>query len=778
MSARFVPWPLPLALGLSLGTAASTAAQQPPLLGGALGMLLLLASGVALLKLRAWPTLWSPSPRFRWLLLLPVALGVGAGAVSYAAWEARQRPLPQALAGTAQAWRGYSDGATMHAAAPVKLRLALAAPPGGYPGGAAPVGAVTITGVADLAQGARNPGSFDYAAHLRRRGVSGLLRVHSYEVTPGLSMSRRLKRGVTAGLPPEPAALMAAITLGVRDELGELREPFGAAGLAHLLALSGLHVGVLLVAIERAVKRTGRYRPLILLVASGAFVWLVGPAPSVIRAVTMALAALLSRAYGAGRLQPLTALSLAATGGLLTAPQMIGDLSFQLSYLSVLGMLLFLPAWLKRLKLTVQSGRANLPRSWSATRQLLMGGMAVSVAAQLPTLSLVASEFGLVPLLSPVVNVLAVPLAGLLVPLGFLAGLVGLVGELPAQLVNLITGPLAALLIGIARVGAKLPNYPWHEIDWLGHALWGVTTTVLALHARGRFCLKRTAAVLLAALLASLAGPVKEGPPDVWVLDVGQGDAVLIRLGGGNGVLIDGGGAPFTGFDVGGRVVLPALQALGVTRLAAVVATHPDADHVDGLLSVLGALPVGLLLTGPEDAGAPLDAQLRAAAAQQGVPVHVARRGERLSVAGSGVSFDVLNPGARWVDSTNERSVALLLRYEREPRALFLGDLGVSTERELLVPPVDLLMVAHHGSRGSTGERLVRAALSKAGATVYAVISVGVNNYGHPTPEVVERLQLAGACVLVTREHGAVRYGLADSGQARGRLTPKATCLR
>lgn len=775
-AALFVPWPQPLALGLVLGVA----------LAGALPHRAALVAGVALfvaalmrqwLTRVPWPTaLDLRRPRLWSGFVLPVILGLACGMVRLALHEEGQPGLPADLLGQPVQWQGHSDGAVLSATQPVRTRLALVAPRGGWPGAKAPVGRLTVVGVAEPAPGMRNPGGFDHAAYLRRRGVSAQLFVDEYGVMPRPTARHRVRRGVAAGLEPTHAALMAAMTLGLRDDLGQLRDTFGAAGMAHLLALSGLHVGVLLLAVERAVRRVPRGRiPLLMLVAVG-FVALVGPSPSVVRAVTMALAALASRAFGAGRVQPWTALALAVLVGLSHAPQMLFDLSFQLSYLAVAGMLLLLPHWLPRLGLTgaanATPGRdgaaavaapelaALTAASWRRgavwARHTALSGLAVSTAAQLPSLTLVLSSFGVLPVLSPLVNVVAVPLAGLLVPLGFLAGLVGLVSEPLAGVVNLATKPLVAALVGLADLGANLPLLSWGQVSWLGHSCWAAFMLALGAWAALPGRARHTLLVGLVAGGVAWAVPAADQPPDVWYLDVGQGDAVVIRLGGGDALLVDGGGSPFSDFDVGARIVLPALRALGVTRLTAVIATHPDADHIEGLLPVLASLPVGALVMGPPDDATTLDGQLRELAVQRGVNVHETRRGELLSVAGGRAVLQVLNPSADAAGPVNERSVAFVLHYRGVARALFLGDLGVATEPDLAVPPVNGLMVPHHGSRGSTSEGLLQAA-----SPDWAVISVGRNQYGHPAPQVLERLAAAGVKVFTTQLHGAVRYDLA-----------------
>jgi competence protein ComEC len=570
-------------------------------------------------------------------------------------------------------------------------------------------------------------------------------------------VAERLAIGIGAGLPQESAALMLAMSIGRRDDLGELRDSFGAAGMAHLLALSGLHVGVLLVFFGKALGRLPRARLPVIALGTVAFVALVGPSPSVVRAATMALAALASTALGAGRAGPMATLSLAMLVGVLTAPQMVFDLGFQLSYLAVGGMLLYLPPWTERLATLFGPAPAGLDR-W---RRLVRGagsaaitGALVSVAAQLPTLSLVAGTFLSVPVASPLVKVLAVPIAGLLVPLGFLAGLVGLVAEPLARIINLAVMPLAAALVWLAEVGARLPRLAWGEVTTVGHVAWALFAVTLAAWSRRRLRLAQVLAIGLVIGGATYALPARYSQPDIWFLDVGQGDSALLRVGSGANVLIDGGGSPFSDYDVGARVVVPALRALGVTHLSVVINTHADADHSEGLIAVLEAFPVGLLITGPPQPGNALDERLRALAAARGVSTHEARRGERLVVGDAVLEF--VNPPALTSNlSGNDASVAFVLRHAGEARALFLGDLGVAVEPDLPVPPLDVLMVGHHGSRGSTSPGLVRAVSPR-----LAVISVGRNNYGHPVPEVVERLAENGAQVLTTREHGAVRVVL------------------
>lgn len=722
---RYLPWSLPAALALALGICLA-ATGAPAVLTALLALALLPPATARYLRVPSW-TAW----------LCAAALCGGHG--RYAAWEARTDPLA-GLRGQEVTVSGRSDGRTLTLDHPAGARVAIA------PNGALPAGQVVALGTLQEAAGKRNPGGFDYRAYLERRGIHGQLLVSELVSAVELAGAReRLQRGVTAGLDGPKAAVMEAMTLGIKDHLGELRDEFAAAGLAHLLALSGLHLGVLTLALGAVTSPLGAFRYPVVIALVAAFTLVVGVSPSLLRAALMVSAVLLSLWTGAGRIQAWPALALAALGTLLFHPSWLFDLSFQLSYGAVAGILLF------AVPLAPRVAAPALP--WWHPRKLVGVAALTSVAAQLPTLPLVAGAFGGVPLFSPLVNVLAVPLATLLVPLGFAAGLLGLVWAPLATLLNQLTGPLAGLLLAIAGAAAHLPVVPWGEVTARGHLYYAVAQLALALAVAGRLRAWRSLAVALAALAASYLTPSPWPTPEFVALDVGQGDSFLIRLPGRVEILVDGGGTPFSDFDVGARTVVPALLALGVDELELVVATHPDADHIEGLLSVLRLMPVQELVIGVDDATRPLQEELLAVARDRGVRVRRVRRGQVISVGGA--DLHVLNPPAVPYGPANDDSVALAVRWGGAARLLLLGDVSARVERELAIPPAAILVAPHHGSATSTSEDLVRAA-----SPTHAVVSVGRNGYGHPRPEVFARLAAAGATVHQTIEAGAVRLPL------------------
>ncbi len=671
-------------------------------------------------------------------LVLLTLLCIPLGFVRFERWEARPQPLLP-LIGTSQTLSGNSDGTYLSLDDPAGAKLVLS------PRGIVGAGRVRLRGDVVAAAAKHNPGGFDYAGFLARRGVGAQVYVDevlSFQPA-ALTFKERLRRGVDAGLRPDQAALIEAMTLGIRDNLRDLRDVFAAAGLAHVLALSGLHIGVLIAALGLLLKPLGVLRYPLMIAFVVAFAVLVGATPSVLRATTMAVAVLLSLWLGSGRLEPWPALSLAALLALLWNPSQLFDLSFQLSYLAVIGILVFAGPTLRLLH------ASRLP--WWHPKALLVGSLVVSLGAQAPLLPLLAHTFGTVPVFGPVVNIAALPLATLLVPLGFVAGLLGTASLSLAALLNHLTAPLASALIWTANESATWPSLKWGEIAPVGFAYYGLGASALALVSLGKLRLWRGLLVVAAALSASALTPAPHGSELIF-LDVGQGDSTLIRLPHRTEILVDGGGTPFSDFDIGENTVVPALRALGVDELELVIASHTDTDHIEGLASVLREMPVGELVIGYPSSDSEAFRALIDTAEARGVPVTEVRRGEVLDVGDA--HLDILNPPMHPFEASNDNSVAFVLNALGS-KALFLGDLPSTVENVLAVPDVDILMVAHHGSRFSTSATLLNAANPE-----QAVLSYGRNNYGHPNPDVLERLRAHGVATFETYKAGAVRLPL------------------
>ncbi|WP_309570879.1 DNA internalization-related competence protein ComEC/Rec2 [Deinococcus sp.] len=716
-----LPWPVPAVLGV---------------MGG-----ILLALGVwwGALVIAASVTLSVQDARPALALL--ALTGGAAGFGSARLVTSRPDPL-HAWVGAQVTLDGEWDGQFLTLRDP-RARLAVAPKPVARPG------RIRVSGRLIAPDGPRTPGGFDQAAWLRAQGGVFLPTPTAVLVGARLRSSGReggfrgwFRQGLTTGLGEREAALMQAVELGDRSDIGRqdfsqgytVRDGFNRAGLAHLMALSGQNVALITGVLIWLFGFLGwppavRYGvPAALLTG---YLALVGLSPSITRAVIMGGVVLVALAVGRGKVDPYGLSALAALVCLLLFPLWLLDIGFQLSFLAVLALTL--------------AGRAaeRLPHTWPIW---LRSALAATVLAELATLPVIAGAFGQLPLVGLPANLLAGPIMAALVPVGFLAGLLG---PLAAPL-NVLIGPLADALLWVARTARQFPVLTWGHVAPAGVIAYAVCAFSGVLWLLGRVRAPAVLGTVLAcALLTALPGRLHP-PRDLTFIDIGQGDSTLIRLPGFT-MLVDAGGSVNSDFDVGGRTVVPALRALGVRSLSVVVATHADTDHIEGLGSVLRALPVGELWIGQRKVGDPVLDAVLATAQERHVPVREVRRGDQITP--SGATLTVLwPPGNVWSTADNDNSVVVKLQSHGWSTAI-LGDLPDPAEGLLGVGHVNVLKTAHHGSRFSTGTDFLAQTTPQD-----AVISVGRNTYGHPHPDVLNRLAVAGVKVWRTDQLGTITW--------------------
>lgn len=575
----------------------------------------------------------------------------------------------------------------------------------------------------------------------------------------------------SADLYGQRAPMVDALILGRRAALDpDLREDFARAGLVHLQAISGFHVGLLVSWTVLLARALGARRERAYLLGAGVAVGYVAflgwPAPATRAAILGVLVAIGVRRQRSVR--PQATLATAALVVILVDPYAVFDLGAWLSVSAVAGLALA----------TRWSDRA-LGRTW-AWRML-----AASVGSTLATAPLTAGVLGAVAPIGIVLNFAAIPLAMLAVP-GVLASLLASMVAPPlAEALAAGAGLALAALEVLAREGARIPGGHMVLEPGLPAALgWAAVAATAAWGAAGGstagVALRRWLAVAATASWAVAAGSVRpraaadgRGTLTLHFLDVGQGDAAVVQTPAGRWVLVDAGPADRR-LDMGRRVVAPYLARHGVRRLDAVLVSHVHADHLGGVGSVLRRVPAGLVIEPAMPAHDAGYAAFLDGLAASGTSWRAGRRGDAFTL--DGVRFEILHPDTAWgwwgLD-LNENSLVVRLRWAGFT-ALLTGDAGLPAEALLAgeVGDVDLLKVGHHGSRGSTGAdflALVRPEL--------AVISAGRNNrHGHPAPEVLERLAQAGAVVRRTDRDGTIRVTISP-GRMRIRSTAGDTTL-
>ena len=678
------------------------------------------------------------------------------------------------------------------------------------------------------------PGEYDEAALLARRGIAVILRVKPDRLTvvgrrggPDGAVDRvrtHAHEALGHGLTDPEAALLRGVVLGETGAIDDdLMEAFRRSGTAHILSVSGLHVASLSAAVLLAAGLAGLRRRSASFVAMAlvvVFALVTGAGPSVVRASVMGGAAMLAWVAGRGR-DPWQGFFAAACFVLVIDPSSFLSPGFQLSFAAVAGLFALAPP--------IERALTELMPRWLAAT------LAISAGASLATAPLSLLHFGQTSVVAVLANLFVVPITGPVMALGLAAIAAGLVMPAVAGAINVVSVLLLSWTATVARGFARAPVLTTEHLFTALSALvgaglalplvWRVAGRALPVGfgwapvSRLRFRPPRTAPrrVVLVLLLLSLGAVAgmgtgqalrgageglalargRAGWPargEVRVLDVGQGSAVLVRTGGGHAALLDGGPA---------TADLPEqLRALGVRQLDVVVVSHPHADHFAGLLAS-GMPPIRLLVDNVQSGAAgsgrgepPSALEPEAADPKQAEAVSylafrhgIARLGGRIALVEESlhlrldeVTVDLVAPrgpfrmtdGARpWGpsvpsgDRLNEGSLVALVR-SGGVAILIPGDAEAPVVERLGLEPVDVLVVAHHGSQGAVSARLLGALRPRA-----ACISVGAPNpFGHPDPTTVACLQEAGVQLRRTDQSGALVIPLRAVPAPEGRGAP------
>ncbi|HEV8672100.1 MAG TPA: ComEC/Rec2 family competence protein [Candidatus Limnocylindria bacterium] len=556
-------------------------------------------------------------------------------------------------------------------------------------------------------------------------------------------------------LVPEPeSGILLGIVLGERASVSpDLAHAFAVSGTTHLLAISGFNMTLLGTAVALALR--GRTRPAVRAVATVAAIVaysvLVGLAPSVMRAALMASVAACGLASGR-RAATANALCVAVTAMLFADPAAIGDLGFLLSATATAGLVLW---------------QAPLASRFTALPGALREGLATTLAASAPTLPLVAAAFGRVSLVSPIANLVAVPLFPPLMLAGAATSAAGAASLDLARPVALVAYACAATLRIVVETFAAVPlaavTVPAGPVTGL------VVASALVAATRGaplvfwRTRIRRIAlppitaprgalaAVPALVIACVLAWPSADPEVRVRALDVGQGDAYLVELGAAT-LLIDGGPDPGRLMDELGASLPPWRRRIDVVAL-----THAHLDHGAGLIAALDRYEVGMTLEPVGLNPGPLADLWAAGISRAHAERHAVRAGQRLNVGDAVIS--VLSPE----NDPRVDTPSLILRVERGRfSALFMGDATDQALADLMLHPEGLhsrvYVPPHHGAATPHAVMLVQAVRPEV-----ALISVGAGNrYGHPTPETLAAL--SGITTFRTDRDGTVEVSLDGPG--------------
>ena len=546
------------------------------------------------------------------------------------------------------------------------------------------------------------------------RRYRGVVDVDEFQVVAGpgspiLAAGNAMRDRVINRLSPLEGGrgLLAGFMVGDTSGIDEVdQSAMRRAGLSHFTAVSGSNVAVFLGLLYLAAGPIGigpKRRAVLGLLGLPVFAAATRFEPSVLRASAMAGLVLFGRLVGVA-METWQVISTAVIALLLVDPGLVFSAGFQLSVAATAGVI--------------------VGARWPSSGGKVARALAVSIGAQVAVAPLLIIHFGEVPLLSPLANLLAAPL----VTVSTVLGVIGVIG--PTFISNL-GAALAAVVLGLARTAAA-----WPQIGWLG-----LTSTLAAglihlLQPRLRGVLALLGATVATFLVLAPARSLPE--PGVVVLDVGQGDAILISGGPGDLALVDGGPDPVT--------LIENLDEYRVNALDLVVLTHPHADHALGLTALPGRIQIGEVWATTHADETALSTELFALFSAAGIPVESPSVGEKYRLGTLTLTVDA--PARRYA-SLNDQSIVLTVNGPVRSM-LLAGDIETFAQAELGHLRAEVLKVPHHGGGTSNPDWLTQV-----GADL-AVISVGPNDFGHPVDWVVSTLEESGASVLRTDLAGDV----------------------
>lgn len=544
----------------------------------------------------------------------------------------------------------------------------------------------------------------------------------------------------------DTAGFLTAILTGDKSRLSDgAVSDLSEAGVFHILAVSGMHCAFLL---SMVVFLAGRHhRRLVAGIAVpllGFYFLLAGGTPSVARAcvmLTFLLLAPLCRREG----DLTTALSAALALILIKNPFAACSVSLQLSFAAMAGMIWVTPPLTRFLV-----GK----RSVSKPVKFLLGSFSATMGALVFTVPLSAGYFNILVLAAPLSNLLCLWAASLIFCTGLLAVLAGFVWLPLGAAVGLVPRALTVYLLGTARLLAKIPYHAVYFSSpglkfWLAfvYVLFGAALLQPPAAPR-KYALAAALSILTLLLTLRLdAGRYTAGRLNITVLDVGQGECVLLSANGHFAAIDCGSG---NSWKDAGEIAADTLQSMGCRRLDYLMLTHYDEDHISGAAGLLHRIPADQLLAPKARDDGGLWKTVRREAQESKTPLHLVRNKELHSLGGTRIS--VYPPMGQAND--NQRGISFCCTAGRYD-LLVTGDMDAPAEKRLLdrydLPRVDALVAGHHGAQTSTSDDLLKALRPKS-----VCISVGANSYGHPSVELLRRLKRTGCQVYRTDLKGTI----------------------
>jgi len=623
-----------------------------------------------------------------------------------------------------------------------------------------------IKGKLDKPVGQKNFGEFNYELYLAREKIFTYLNIwqekdiqkigeddSNFLVSFSLSARDKIKEITKQTLPPPYNYLLIGMLLGEKSFIPtDLKEVFAEAGIMHILAVSGLHVGIIamaLIAFLGILRLPKKPKLLILISILIMYASITGFRPSVLRATIMFILLIGGKLLNRSRNLNIS-LFFAAFLILLSNPLILYDAGFLLSFIVTFSIINLSP---------ILQGLFSKIVIW------IKSPLAVSTAAWIGIFPLSAYFFSKVSIISIVSNIFIIPLTGIAVILGFVTFFIGLASISFAGIIANINYLVLNLITLIAKSFSLIPfafvyvAQPSIMVIILYYLSVFFMVEIFYKKTLSQKIKKKAALIVLSVTLLIIIVQVFYPADNLKVnfINVGEGDCILIEAPNKINILIDGGGTPQSDFDVGSKIVIPYLRRKGINEIDLLILTHPHLDHLEGLLPVLRELKVDMVLDSGLICDLPAYKEFISIIQKKGIPYHKAKAGDNF-IFSNNLEIFLLNPlydSDFYCESDfNNASIVVKLFYKNTD-FLFTGDIEEAAEKKLLVwqniLQSDILKVGHHGSSTSTNLEF----LDKVDPSI-AVITVGKNHFGHPSQKIIERLEDKKIQIYRTDEDGTI----------------------
>jgi competence protein ComEC len=624
---------------------------------------------------------------------------------------------------------------------------------------------IFISGTFSKGREMRNPGEFDYNKYLRSKGISGIVTTYNVEDLKILNdktnffpaeifkIRKAINRRIFELHDQQTASLLKGLLLADRSDIDyQTKTEFINAGVIHVLAVSGLHTGFIILFLLIVFGRFNLYlRSIITVLGLFLFMCITGLPVSVIRASVMAVVIIIAFIFNRTT-NIYNSLALAALIILIATPFEIYSPGFQLSFSAVLSIAVIFPLCQRKIK------DLHIKNSFIKYTILLF---AVSFSAQIGTLPVTLIYFGKLSLIAFAANLVVIPLAGLIILIAIVTLIVSPISIFIASIYAAANDLFTSILFNLINFAGSFEySFIWIRNFSIYDAFIFYSLLILFIHYYKKFQSASAKFSLLFLIIinfvifSSLDSQelLKSGELNLLMIDVGQGDAFLLKMPSGKTALIDAGDASFY-FDNGERVIIPLLNYLGINKIDYGFVSHLDLDHYGGFVSLIHNKRIKQIYKPALDSTDKSDEKFENYLKQNDVPFSYYKK-KIIKLNNSRVYF--LNDNLNGSYSKNNRSGIIKIIFGND-NFLFTGDAELRREKILLQDyksflRSDVLKVGHHGS--STGSSLNFLETVK---PEYSLISAGIKNkFRHPSPEVLNRLGLIKSKIFRTDKLGAV----------------------